>query len=50
MAREHEVWIVGLLSGLGKREHRDLLGLLAKVKRHALQTTDARLDEQRTSA
>ena len=42
MAREHEAWIVELLSGLTKREHQDLLGLLAKVKRHALQTTDAK--------
>jgi DNA-binding MarR family transcriptional regulator len=50
MAREHETWIVGLLSGLGKREHQDLLGLLAKIKRHALEVTDARGDEQRSSA
>ena len=50
MAREHEAWIVQLLSGLGKREHQDLLGLLAKVKRHALQTTDAKLEDERTAA
>jgi len=42
MAIDHEAWIVELLSGLNKREHQDLLGLLAKVKRHALQTTDAK--------
>ena len=50
MAREHEAWIVDLLSGLGKREHQDLLALLAKVKQHALATTDAKLDEQSTQA
>ncbi|MBS0337264.1 MAG: MarR family transcriptional regulator [Proteobacteria bacterium] len=38
MALEHEEWIVGLLSGLTKREHEDLLALLAKVKQHALGT------------
>lgn len=36
MAREHETWVVGLLSGLTKQEHQDLLGLLAKVKLGAL--------------
>ncbi len=36
MAHEHETWVVGLLSGLTKREHQDLLGLLAKVKLGAL--------------
>ncbi|MSP96060.1 MAG: MarR family transcriptional regulator [Betaproteobacteria bacterium] len=41
MAREHETWVVALLSGLSKREHEDLLGLLAKVKLHALETTAA---------
>ena len=35
MAAEHEAWIVGLLSGLTRKEHQDLLGLLAKVKHHA---------------
>src|SRR3954468_1960171 len=50
MAREHEAWIVGLLSGLGKREHQDLLGLLAKVKRHALQATDGIKEQERTLA
>ncbi len=36
MAGEHEAWVVGLLSGLNKREHHELLGLLAKVKQHAM--------------
>lgn len=36
MAREHETWVVGLLSGLTRREHQDLLGLLGKVKQAAL--------------
>ncbi len=35
MAGEHEAWVIGLLSGLTRREHQDLLGLLAKVKQHA---------------
>jgi DNA-binding MarR family transcriptional regulator len=48
MAREHETWVVGLLSGLTRREHQDLLGLLAKVKRHALTTTAAGQAEPRT--
>ena len=39
MAIDHEAWIVDLLSGLTKREHQELLGLLAKVKRHALKIT-----------
>jgi DNA-binding MarR family transcriptional regulator len=39
MARQHEAWIVGLLAGLSRREHQDLLGLLAKVKQHAVSTT-----------
>jgi len=49
MAREHETWVVGLLSGLTRREHSDLLGLLAKVKGHALIATDAASVEPRTS-
>lgn len=36
MAREHETWVVGLLSGLTKREQQDLLDLLGKVKQGAL--------------
>ena len=45
MALEHENWIVGLLSGLTRREHQNLLGLLAKVKLHAQRTTDAKTAE-----
>ncbi len=41
MAREHEAWIVELLSGLTRREHAELFALLAKVKAHALQVVDA---------
>ena len=41
MASEHETWIVGLLAGLNKREHQDLLGLLAKVKQHAMRAGGA---------
>ena len=37
MAREHEEWVVGLLSGLSRREQDDLLKLLAKVKEHAVE-------------
>lgn len=32
MARAHEEWIVALLSGLGRREHDELLRLLARMK------------------
>jgi hypothetical protein len=49
MAREHETWVVGLLSGLTRREHQDLLGLLARVKQHALITTNAERVEPGTS-
>lgn len=48
MAREHEAWVVGLLSGLTRKEHHDLLGLLAKVKRHALTNTGEGLAEPGT--
>ena len=41
MAREHEAWIVELLSGLTRREHADLFALLAKVKTHAVGVVDA---------
>ena len=37
MAREHEEWVVGLVSGLSRREQDDLLRLLAKVKEHAME-------------
>ena len=36
MAREHESWIVSILSGLSRREHADLYALLAIVKQHTL--------------
>lgn len=39
MAREHEAWIVELLSGLTRREHAELFALLAKVKAHTLEVT-----------
>lgn len=42
MAREHETWVVEQFAGLTKREHEDLLGLLAKVKQHALGTIHAK--------
>jgi len=37
MAREHEEWVLGLVSGLSRREQDDLLRLLAKVKQHAVE-------------
>src|SRR5438034_8804308 len=37
MAREHEEWVVGLLSGLSRREQDELLRLLAKAKEHAVE-------------
>ena len=37
MAREHEEWVLGLVSGLSRREQDDLLRLLAKVKEHAME-------------
>jgi DNA-binding MarR family transcriptional regulator len=43
MAAEHERWVIGLLSGLSKREHQNLLDLLAKVKLHAMGTTHAKI-------
>src|SRR5439155_24414705 len=38
-AREHEAWVVGLLSGLSRREQDELLRLLAKAKEHAVEVT-----------
>ncbi len=38
MAREHEQWVVELFDGLTRREHEDLLRLLAKLKAHAMET------------
>jgi DNA-binding MarR family transcriptional regulator len=37
MARAHEEWVVELLAGLSRREHEELLRLLAKVKSHAVE-------------
>jgi len=37
MAGEHEAWVVELFAGLGAREQEELLKLLAKVKRHAVE-------------
>jgi DNA-binding MarR family transcriptional regulator len=39
MARAHEEWVIELLAGLTRREHEELLRLLAKVKQHAVETT-----------
>jgi DNA-binding MarR family transcriptional regulator len=39
MARAHEEWVVDLLAGLSRREHEELLKLLAKVKQHAVEVT-----------
>jgi DNA-binding MarR family transcriptional regulator len=36
MARAHELWVVELLAGLSRREHDELLKLLAKLKQHAV--------------
>ena len=38
MARAHEEWIVELLAGLTKKEHEELLRLLAKLKTRAVET------------
>jgi DNA-binding MarR family transcriptional regulator len=39
MARAHEQWVVELLEGLSRREHEELLKLLAKLKSHAVGVT-----------
>jgi DNA-binding MarR family transcriptional regulator len=39
MARAHEQWVVELLGGLSRKEHDELLKLLAKLKQHALEVT-----------
>jgi DNA-binding MarR family transcriptional regulator len=38
MAREHEEWVVDLFAGLSRREHDELLKLLAKLKTSAVET------------
>lgn len=42
MAREHETWIVSILSGLSRREHAELYSLLATVKQHTLKGIEKR--------
>jgi DNA-binding MarR family transcriptional regulator len=37
MARAHEQWVVELLAGLSRKEHDELLKLLAKLKQHAVE-------------
>jgi DNA-binding MarR family transcriptional regulator len=39
MARAHEQWVVELLGGLSRKEHDELLKLLAKLKQHAVEVT-----------
>jgi DNA-binding MarR family transcriptional regulator len=39
MARAHEQWVVELLAGLSRKEHDELLKLLAKLKLHAMEVT-----------
>jgi DNA-binding MarR family transcriptional regulator len=38
-ARAHEQWVVELLSGLSRKEHDELLKLLAKLKTHAVEVS-----------
>ena len=40
MAREHEEWVVELLSGMSRKDQDELLKLLAKVKSHAVEVTE----------
>jgi DNA-binding MarR family transcriptional regulator len=39
MARAHEEWVVELLAGLTRKEHEELLKLLAKLKCSAVEAT-----------
>ncbi len=39
MARVHEEWIAGLLADLSRREHDELLRLLARMKHEVLEAT-----------
>ena len=39
MARAHEEWVVELLAGLSRREHAELYGLLAKLKKITLEAS-----------
>ncbi len=38
MAREHEEWVVDLFAGLTRKEHEELLKLLANLKTRAVET------------
>src|SRR5689334_16734864 len=40
MAREHEEWVVDLLSGMSRKDQDELLKLLAKVKSHAVEVSE----------
>lgn len=40
MARAHEDWVVGMFSGLTRKEHEELLKLLAKLKTSAVETLE----------
>lgn len=40
MAREHEEWVVELLSGMSRKDQDELLKLLAKVKSHAVEVSE----------
>jgi DNA-binding MarR family transcriptional regulator len=39
MARAHEAWVVEMLAGLSRREHEELLKLLAKVKASTMEAS-----------
>ena len=39
MARAHEEWVIELLAGLSRREHAELYGLLAKLKKITLEAS-----------
>ena len=41
MARAHEQWVVELLAGLTRKEHDELLKLLAKLKQHAMEVVSS---------
>jgi DNA-binding MarR family transcriptional regulator len=40
MARAHEDWVVEMLAGLTRKEHEELLKLLAKLKTSAVETLE----------
>ena len=39
MARAHEAWVVEMLAGLSRKEHEELLKLLAKLKASAMEVS-----------